>query len=381
MRKLLLILVLTTLLEPVFSQQMTQIAEDPPGDCYTPNTDALNMYYHLKSSEDSIFFILETLHDRTVDYGFVLAMDTDLITSNGAPLSQINLFASTPNTSMNYDLVAFVYENSLFPGVVAVTYDKDFNVSSNIIPSIQLLSSKKISIGFQFSQIAPFGKLNLIGGTGSFDIGPGGAGVWDVIPDNQYSSIPALDRPILSEPANQSMYHDFSNTQLSWYPIKGAESYQLEVGFDLEFISGLMPFNTTDTFYLLNNLQPLTEYYWKVKALKADLSSMWSSMWSTIYTFTTDEQNRINSLSSIECLKVYPNPSSGTWYIKKLPGCLPDRFMVRMIDASGKLVKDFGYVDKSGFNQINLPGLESGNYLLEFRLSRDKFLVKRLIME
>ncbi len=376
MKKLLLLLVLTTLLEPVFSQQIC-IADDELGDCYTPNTDLVCLFYELDTASDSIYFIIETSSDRTDDFGFAIAMDTDLVITNGSYLPQNNLFVSSANNSMKFDLVAYVYQNSIFPGVFANVYDASMSLVSSIDPHVKFISSKKIAIGFKYSQIAPHQKINLLGGSGSFDVGPGGAGVWDVLPDVLYATVPSLDKPELVMPAHESVNVDYNTVQLHWSPVKGAVDYHLEVCVDINFVSLLLPVTSSDTFYNCTGLLPSTTYYWKVQAIKDSVSSIWSDH----YQFTTAEQNDVASIDGIECLKVFPNPSSGKWYINELPGCLPDRFQVRMLDVGGRLVKDFGYVTKDAFGEIEVPGLNKGSYFLEFRLSRDKFLVKRLILK
>ncbi len=73
------------------------------------------------------------------------------------------------------------------------------------------------------------------------------------------------------------------NPELSWGGSERAESYILQVSQTDDFSSPLLDENITGTTKLLENLEHLTQYYWRVKAVNEG----GESDWSTIFAFTT----------------------------------------------------------------------------------------------
>lgn len=69
----------------------------------------------------------------------------------------------------------------------------------------------------------------------------------------------------------------------SWYPVNLAASYIGEYAIDTAFTNALI-FTTTDTFAISGTLDPLTTYYWRVRAKDGNALSPWSEVWS----FTTE---------------------------------------------------------------------------------------------
>ena len=68
---------------------------------------------------------------------------------------------------------------------------------------------------------------------------------------------------------------------LKWNKSSLAESYSLQVSTDSSFSSTIIDTSgITDTMFTLNNLNNLTQYFWRVKAVNVGGESDWSEIWS-----------------------------------------------------------------------------------------------------
>ena len=78
----------------------------------------------------------------------------------------------------------------------------------------------------------------------------------------------------------------------------------------------------------------------------------------------------IETPSTIETVKVYPNPTNG-WFTVNAEGLLK----VDVIDNAGRMVESF-----SGTNQFDLSRLPTGNYLLRIKL-QSGFVTCRIVKQ
>lgn len=86
------------------------------------------------------------------------------------------------------------------------------------------------------------------------------------------STLPA---PFLLAPQNDSTV-DIPVT-LQWNAVSGAESYRLQVAKTLNFDSPILDvINLIETSYTLSQLESQTQYYWRVLAIKGNMTSPWS---------------------------------------------------------------------------------------------------------
>lgn len=93
------------------------------------------------------------------------------------------------------------------------------------------------------------------------------------------STLPA---PSLLAPQNNSTV-DIPVT-LQWNAVSGVESYRLQVAKTLNFESPILDVtNLFETSYTLSELESLTQYYWRVLAIKGNMTSPWSQ----VFSFTT----------------------------------------------------------------------------------------------
>lgn len=96
-----------------------------------------------------------------------------------------------------------------------------------------------------------------------------------------------LEPPVLVNPENGSI--DVSvNPQLSWEAVVDADEYQIQVSANSNFTNIVVDDNSTSLSYNVTyDLEYLTQYWWRVKALNDDPNH---SNWSTIWSFTTAEE-------------------------------------------------------------------------------------------
>ncbi len=97
------------------------------------------------------------------------------------------------------------------------------------------------------------------------------------------SSLEGISLPgtvTLSSPANNSR-GIIMPIELNWNTAEYAESYTLEVSTVSDFTTWIVDTSgLTDTTFMLNNLDNLTNYYWRVKAVNVGGESEWSEVWT-----------------------------------------------------------------------------------------------------
>lgn len=166
--------------------------------------------------------------------------------------------------------------------------------------------------------------------------------------------------PVLLEPLNEAENVEF-NTILKWRSENEDDTYNLQVDTDSEFGN---PFvnesGLTETEYQLTNLDELTSYFWRVKAISGENESPWAPAWS----FTTKLGGSVENDITLDGIKIYPNPFSEE---VRISGELisPALFTAEIIDMSGATV----YISERKFgDKIEItwkPGdISSGIYYL-----------------
>lgn len=186
MKKLVLPIILAICAGPISAQNFISLAGDASGDDH--KMDAKEITYSTNSSNDSLFIRIHTYNPRGADFGFALAIDTNLNTLDGSLMSQNNLKNQIPNNSMRYDVALFAYQNSFFPTVYTETYDGNGNAST-LSFAFDTTDAYYSTFGLPLSQFGGNYDMNIIGFTGSFDISPAGAGPGDAIPDFTFSAL------------------------------------------------------------------------------------------------------------------------------------------------------------------------------------------------
>ncbi|MEW6653442.1 MAG: endonuclease, partial [Bacteroidota bacterium] len=89
----------------------------------------------------------------------------------------------------------------------------------------------------------------------------------------------AIDAPRLSSPANKAKHIPLTQI-LSWQTSANADSYELVVSSDVNFVNNVFSFvNITAAFKEITNLVKSKTYYWKVRAKKGIGFSEYSEVW------------------------------------------------------------------------------------------------------
>ena len=130
--------------------------------------------------------------------------------------------------------------------------------------------------------IQPDNKIVAIGFTGS-DFG---------IARYLGNSIPELNNFQLISPANLSSNQNYASLAFDWSDAFGATSYEIEIDVSPTF-SSVQTFTTANSNYAIINLQPNTQYYWRVKATDGSIWGSYSDVWS----FTTNALENFNLIS------------------------------------------------------------------------------------
>lgn len=138
-----------------------------------------------------------------------------------------------------------------------------------------------------------------------------------------------IDAPVLSEPVNDSI-NVAQPVYLQWQEVAGAVEYLLQVDDNEDFSSPVydfaLPGNGTSIFFLDDGVT----YYWRVKALKTECGSEWSTIWN----FTTEDPSGISAIESSglpESFRLYQNSPNPFNPITSIMFSLPKRQKV-MID-------------------------------------------------
>lgn len=105
-------------------------------------------------------------------------------------------------------------------------------------------------------------------------------------------AIPELDNFQLVTPGNLSSNQNYTSIPFDWTDAFGATSYEFEIDISGAFSSS-QTFTTTTSNITLTNLQPNTQYYWRVRASDG---SIWGS-YSNVRSFTTNALENFNLTS------------------------------------------------------------------------------------
>ncbi len=166
-----------------WGQSFNTLATDNTGDDYASNMDVTEFATALSPNQDSIYFRISHANIRSGDFGYLLALDTNSVPTDGATINQTNLFSGSPNTSMTSDLLVMVYENTFFPGATLEVRDAN-QMPAGISFVIDTVDDYSLSMKFALADIGGDEAMNIIAGVGSFDISASGPS--DIIPNNNY---------------------------------------------------------------------------------------------------------------------------------------------------------------------------------------------------
>ena len=187
------------------------------------------------------------------------------------------------------------------------------------------------------------------------------------------------DIPLLLSPENGADEVELTPV-LSWQESDPEVTYTLQWSQDETFESSFnQEGELTDTSFELPELDELTQYHWRVKAVGDELESNWSEIWSftTMMATTVDHADLPDEF---ELSQNYPNPFNP---VTQIQYSVPEQAHVRLAvyNSIGQRVATLVSESQSaGRYEVNFDasGLSSGLYL--YRLQTDSFTKTRQML-
>lgn len=183
------------------------------------------------------------------------------------------------------------------------------------------------------------------------------------------TGIGVLPAPALSAPSNNSTKQALS-LNLSWSPVTGSTSYDVQLDDNDDFSSPLYDEEVTDLHRTANELSAGETYYWRVRAVEECSASDWSETWQFE---TNSDLIGLEELGSNQNGFIlgqnYPNPFNGSTTIEFM---LPASGQVDLefMDLQGKTLETFtGYYSAGTHSmEIDLKGkINEGVYIYRMR--------------
>jgi uncharacterized delta-60 repeat protein len=158
----------------------------------------------------------------------------------------------------------------------------------------------------------------------------------------------------LQTPANSAVDVGFTTVNFNWTSALGATGYQLSYATDMAF-SGAEELTATQSDATVNDLNPATTYYWRVRATaNGEDYGDWSAVWS----FTTARPVGVGEIQA-PTIQLYPNPADELLIIELSNTTVPAR--VEITDMRGSLVYEGTQANAS---QIFVGHLNGGMYVV-----------------
>jgi hypothetical protein len=158
----------------------------------------------------------------------------------------------------------------------------------------------------------------------------------------------------LQTPANSAVDVGFTAVNFNWTSALGATGYQLSYATDMAF-SGAEELNVVQSDATVNDLNPATTYYWRVRATaNGEDYGDWSAVWS----FTTARPVGVGEIQ-VPTIQLYPNPADELLIIELSNTTVPAR--VEITDMRGSLVYEGTQANAS---QIFVGHLNGGMYVV-----------------
>ena len=169
------------------AQSYFSVGTDVLGDDAPFAVDVTDLSYAISPGQDSLYVKITHAKPRPISFGFALAIDTNLNTSDGSSINQTNIANNMPNTSMNYDLLLFGYQNSFVPGIYTEAYGSSSGIPINLDFELDTVDTYFSVFRIALDDIGGNYDLNLIGFCGGFDIVS--AGPSDAVPNSTYGEV------------------------------------------------------------------------------------------------------------------------------------------------------------------------------------------------
>lgn len=173
-----------------------------------------------------------------------------------------------------------------------------------------------------------------------------------------------VSSPTLISPLNNINNASPSGTTIQWTSVNLATHYEFKISDNPSFTN---PITNTVTTTNSNSgiLQPITAYYWKVRAS----NSLGNSPWSTTWIFATTSTTSIENISGTDKYSIYPNPSNGKFLIKA-PHALQS---IEIYNSAGKFV--YRIINPKIETEVELRNTDKGIYII--KLQEDSNLITK----
>ena len=327
----------------------------------TPAVDGIKngeqIYYRLwdKSADKEYSSVDATYSSGSGTYLPDAMMILSSLTGHGVP--EKGSLKSPTDGSTNSSLTPNMEWNSLTNATsykVQISDKTDFsnliiNVSGISVLSYTVPSSKLIYSTKYYWRVAGANQV--------------GTGVWSDSWNFTTLAIPVPNAPTLKAPTNNSVGVSLNNIKLDWDAILHGETYNLQVATDNAYsnlIVNLTGLSATEN--IVNNLTPLTNYYWRVSATNTSGTGNWSSTW--IFK-TLGEPTIVNLLTPIADAVNQQTSTTFTWS-----------------KATDKIVSPIK--NKDGIQLVSLywfelsKNINSTSYLIDSNLTSTSKLVSNL---
>lgn len=210
------------------------------------------------------------------------------------------------------------------------------------------------------------------------------ANVYEEKPDLLYNQTPAPE--VSSTPATLNApiggdFVQFDAPFFEWEAVENATHYIVNVSLLPTFGALNQEYITTEPFFELpEDLLNERTYYWRVRAYN---SHSFCTLFSETATFETAQLSDINTITSVNKVRVFPNPALGGQAITiELESRKGMNASLNLRNYAGQLIQSDLVNIQPGYNrlQVSQNNLAKGFYLIELDTNEGK-LVEKLIIE
>lgn len=166
------------------------------------------------------------------------------------------------------------------------------------------------------------------------------------------------------------------NPTLSWEPIVGSETYDVQYSTDSTFAENTSANIKGANFTIGTTLLEDTKYFWRARACAPNDTSAYSEPWS----FTTLGAIGIEEYFTNESLSVFPNPASD-FATLNIEARKEGVVNYSLTDLTGKELQSgiISLVTGKNSKQLNLKGMAKGIYLINLEMAEDMVTRKLII--
>ena len=206
-----------------------------------------------------------------------------------------------------------------------------------------------------------------------------GVSQWSDIWNFRIIALPPQTAPVLLKPQMQGI-NEPKALLFEWSDVDDASSYHLQIALENTFDQGVLIIDQNriySTEKFVNALQWETNYFWRARAENEAGPGPWSAIWS-FETMLSVEEN----VSKYQ-VSVVPNPVTQTASVQFV---LPEmnETAIEIYNMNGQIVDiiNTGYLAAgSHYFTWNPKNLESGSYLIQITVGKDKAVKQVILMK